>query len=87
MKGRIERYFVSQVPIVFEFLTWTEMLQDCEKLTAEVFAKATQSTCLDPARLQHLNDSFWAFLNTLRATRRLFLRTATLYKAWRAGAA
>ncbi len=60
-KGKIERYFISRVPILKTILEWAEE-EELYEITEERFEEATRGT-LVAMQVQTLNAAIWGFLS------------------------
>ena len=60
-KGKVERYFISRIPVLMNILEWAEK-EELYEITQAKFEEATRGT-LFPAQVQAINAAMWGFLS------------------------
>ncbi len=60
-KGKVERYFISRIPILKTILEWAEA-EELYEITEARFEEAVRDT-LEPLQVQTLNAALWGFLS------------------------
>ncbi len=60
-KGKVERYFISRIPVLMNVLEWAEK-EELYEITPAKFEEATRGT-LDSTQVQAINAAMWGFLS------------------------